>query len=62
MLYVRKLFTQDLRDGKQIAFPKEPSLSFFSFDYINKEGDRKINFTFKDAFNEFKEHDGKVIT
>lgn len=62
MLYVRKLFTQDLRDGKQIAFPKEPSLSFFSFDYINKEEDRKINFTFKAAFNEFKEHDGKVIT
>ena len=62
MLYVRKLFKQDLRDGKQIAFPKEPSLSFFSFDYINKEEDRKINFTFKAAFNEFKEHDGKVIT
>lgn len=62
MLYVRKLFTQDLRDGKQIAFPKEPSLSFFSFDYINKEEDRKINFTFKAAFNEFEEHDGKVIS
>ena len=62
MLYVRKLFTQDLRDGKQIAFPKEPSLSFFSFDYINKEKDRRINFTFKAAFNEFKEHDGKVIS
>lgn len=62
MLYVRKLFTQDLRDGKQIAFPKEPSLSFFSFDYINKEEDRKIFFTFKAAFNEFKEHDGKVIS
>lgn len=61
MLYVRKLFTQDLRDGKQIAFPKEPSLSFFSFDYINKE-DRRINFTFKAAFNEFEEHDGKVIS
>ena len=62
MLYVRKLFTQDLRDGKQIAFPKEPSLSFFSFDYINKEKDRRINFTFKAAFNEFEEHDGKVIS
>lgn len=62
MLYVRKLFTQDLRDGKQIAFPKEPSLSFFSFDYINKEEDRRINFTFKAAFNEFEEHDGKVIS
>ena len=62
MLYVRKLFTQDLRDGKQIAFPKEPSLSFFSFDYINKEEDRRINFTFKAAFNESEEHDGKVIS
>lgn len=62
MLYVRKLFAQDLRDGKQIAFPKEPSLSFFSFDYINKEEDRRINFTFKAAFNEFEEHDGKVIS
>ena len=62
MLYIRKLFTQDLRDGKQIAFPKEPSLSFFSFDYINKEEDRRINFTFKAAFNEFEEHDGKVIS
>ena len=62
MLYVRKLFTQDLRDGKQIAFPKEPSLSFFSFDYINREEDRRINFTFKAAFNEFEEHDGKVIS
>ena len=62
MLYVRKLFKQDLRNGKQIAFPKEPSLSFFSFDYIKKEEDRKISFIFKAAFNEFEEHDGKVIS
>ena len=62
MLYIRKLFTQDLRDGKQIAFPKEPSYSFFSFDYINKETDRRIVFTFKDQFDQFPEFDGKVIT
>ena len=62
MLYIRKLFTQDLRDGKQIAFPKEPSYSFFSFDYINKETDRRIVFTFKDQFDQFPEFDGKDIT
>lgn len=61
MLYVRKLFTQDLRDGKQIAFPKEPSLSFFAFDYLNKEDDRNITFTFRAKFDEFQEHDGTVI-
>ena len=61
MLYVRKLFTQDLRDGKQIAFPKEPSLSFFSFDYINKEDDRSITFIFRAAFKEFIEYEGTVI-
>ena len=62
MLYVRKLFTQDLRDGKQIAFPKEPSLCFFAFDYLNKEDDRKISFTFRAQFKEFEEYDGKQIT
>ena len=46
MLYLRKLFTQDLRDGKQIAFPKEPSLSFFHYDYIIGEADRQIQFIF----------------
>lgn len=62
MLYVRKLFTQDLREGKQIAFPKEPSLSFFAFDYLNKEKARKISFTFRANFNEFEEYEGKQIT
>ena len=62
MLYIRKLFTQDLRDGKQIAFPKEPSYSFFSFDYQNKEADRRITFTFNARFEQFQEYDGKVIT
>lgn len=62
MLYIRKLFTQDLRDGKQIAFPKEPSYSFFSFDYINKEKDRAITFTFRARFEQFQEFEGRVIT
>ena len=62
MLYIRKLFTQDLRDGKQIAFPKEVSYSFFCFDYINKEGDRKIKFTFRANFGQFQEFEGKEIT
>lgn len=62
MLYIRKLFTQDLRDGKQIAFPKEPSYSFFSFDYQKRESDRKITFTFNARFEQFQEYDGKVIT
>lgn len=62
MLYIRKLFTQDLRDGKQIAFPKEPSYSFFSFDYSNKEPDRFISFQFRARFEEFKEYEGKTIT
>lgn len=52
---------QDLRDGKQIAFPKEPSLSFFSFDYPRKEEDRYITFTFRAVFNEFAEYEGTVI-
>lgn len=61
MLYVRKLFTQDLRDGKQIAFPKEPSYQFFSFDYIGRESDRRISFTFRANYEQFQEYDGKVI-
>lgn len=62
MLYIRKLFTQDLRDGKQIAFPKEPSNLFFNFDYSNEEEDRKITFTFKASFAQFQQYDGKVIS
>lgn len=61
MLYVRKLFTQDLRDGKQIAFPKEPSYQFFSFDYLNGESDRRISFTFRASYEQFQEYDGKII-
>lgn len=62
MLYIRKLFTQDLRDGKQIAFPKEPSNLFFNFDYSNEEEDRRITFTFKASFAQFQQYDGKVIS
>lgn len=61
MLYIRKLFTQDLRDGKQIAFPKEPSNLFFSFDFSNNEEDRVITFTFRANFEQFQEYEGKVI-
>ena len=61
MLYIRKLFTQDLRDGKQIAFPKEPSYSFFSYDFVNKEADRKISFAFSARFEQFQDYDGIVI-
>jgi hypothetical protein len=61
MLYVRKLFPQDLRDGKQIAFPKEASYSFFSFDYINGEEDRNVRFTFRACFDQFQQYDGREI-
>ena len=47
MIYIRKVFKQDLRDGKQIAFPKEPSFSFFEYNY--KDGGdeaRRISFTY----------------
>lgn len=61
MIYIRKLFTQDLRDGKQIAFPKEPSLFFFFFDYLNNEADRKISFKFDSVGKEFAEFNGTKI-
>lgn len=61
MIYIRKLFTQDLRDGKQIAFPKEPSYDFFKFDYINNEADRHIEFIFETEKSVFKQFEGKKI-
>lgn len=61
MIYIRKLFTQDLRDGKQIAFPKEPSYDFFKFDYQNNEADRNIEFTFETNNNRYKTFEGKKI-
>jgi 5-methylcytosine-specific restriction protein B len=48
MKYIRNIFRQDLRDGKQIAFPKEPSNFFFEFDYNGPDEDRQISFTFKE--------------
>lgn len=61
MIYIRKIFKQDLRDGKQIAFPKEPSLNFFHFDYLNNESDRKISFKFDSVGKEFAEFNGAKI-
>lgn len=61
MIYIRKIFKQDLRDGKQIAFPKEPSLNFFYFNYLNNESDRKIRFKFDSIGKEFSEFNGKTI-
>jgi len=46
MIYIRNLFTQDLRDGKQIAFPTEPSNVFFKFNFNDPA--RKITFKFKE--------------
>lgn len=48
MIYVRNIFKQDLRDGKQIAFPTEPSNVFFHFDFHKPDSDRKIKFIFKE--------------
>lgn len=47
MIYLRNLFTQDLRDGKQIAFPTEPSNLLFKFSFSNQDPERKISFKFK---------------
>lgn len=47
MIYIRNLFTQDLRDGKQIAFPTEPSEQFFKFSFKTPDTDRQITFKFK---------------
>lgn len=62
MLYIRRLFKQDLRDGKQIAFPKEPSLHFFNFDYLHNENDRNIRFVFDAKGSNFDMFNGKVIS
>jgi len=48
MIYIRNIFQQDLRNGKQIAFPKKPSNFFFNFDYNLPDLDRNIRFTFID--------------
>lgn len=63
MLYLRNLFTQDLRDGKQIAFPTEPSNLLFKFSFSNQDPDRRINFKFieNDTTSPFYIHNNKVI-
>lgn len=61
MIYLRKLFTQDLREGKQIAFPKEPSLQFFNFDFSNGDPERRIKFRFNAEDSQYPQYDGKVI-
>ena len=62
MLYIRKIFTQDLRDGKQIAFPKEPSLLFFNFDYkVDDIADRTIRFIYDCIDNNSMEYNGRTI-
>jgi hypothetical protein len=48
MVYIRNLFTQDLRDGKQIAFPTDPSNYIFKFNFSDSDPDRNIIFKFKE--------------
>jgi len=64
MIYIRNIFKQDLRDGKQIAFTKEPSNTFFKFDYNTPDPDRQITFTFKvqNSKSPFASKSGKKIT
>jgi hypothetical protein len=65
MIYVRNIFKQDLRDGKQIAFPKEASNVFFKFDYNLPDPDRQISFKFKEENSSspnFSKNGKKIIT
>ena len=63
MIYIRNLFTQDLRDGKQIAFPTEPSNLLFKFSFSNQDPDRRISFKFKekDKSSLYFIHNDKII-
>ena len=63
MIYIRNIFKQDLRDGKQIAFPKETSNMFFKFNYSSPDPDRKIQFKYKvqDLNSPFANKNGKTI-
>ena len=63
MKYIRNIFTQDLRDGKQIAFPKEPSNVFFNFNYQTPDPDRQISFKFreKDTESAYISYDNRTI-
>lgn len=63
MIYIRKLFTQDLRDGKQIAFPKEPAEKFFNFKYwVGEIQPRQITFIFKPRDPGLSGFAGRVIS
>lgn len=63
MIYIRNIFTQDLRDGKQIAFPTEPSNIFFKFSFSDGDPNRRISFKFKetDVSSPFYSFNGKII-
>ncbi|MDF2552857.1 MAG: hypothetical protein K0R77_2132 [Chryseobacterium sp.] len=52
MIYIRNIFRQDLRDGKQIAFPKEVSNQFFNFSYQDDDPDRNLVFIYKESNTE----------
>jgi hypothetical protein len=64
MIYIRNIFKQDLRDGKQIAFPKETSNVFFKFNYSTPDPDRQISFKYKvqDPNSPFGSKSGETIT
>ena len=59
-IYIRNIFQQDLRTGKQIAFPEEPS-KFLSFKF--GDPDRVISFIFKDKdkTSSYYKHNDEVI-
>lgn len=48
MIYIRNIFNQDLREGKQIAFTKDISNLFFNFNFNTPDPERKIDFIFKE--------------
>ncbi|MEH0157352.1 hypothetical protein V6R21_24785 [Limibacter armeniacum] len=63
MIYIRNIFKQDLRDGKQIAFTKAISNVFFNFDYQKPDEDRQIEFSFKEQKSglHYSNKNGEVI-
>lgn len=64
MIYLRKIFKQDMETGKQVAFTKEPSNVFFKFNYNTPDPDRQIIFEFKvqNAESPFNSKSGRKIT
>lgn len=63
MIYIRKIFKQDMEGGKQVAFTKEPSNVFFKFNYNAPDPDRQIIFEFKvqNAESPFNSKSGRKI-